>query len=230
MQYPWGTSLCSLHWELSLTWAEPCFLFPSVSDVVRNVLSLQSAFLSVCWQFPSKFNFRSNIMACSVFTVCFIHLPSHGQLVICGESVMLSFKQPRLNLTVGKYCGKREMWVFWWTCRKDWGAGNEAMELVLQSQWLMGRQSRSSRVSRVPLHSAETTPRAGPWHERGRKAKPEILSLQLLSVTAANWLWNMDEVILWLYTNPQVMTWTPWWDDPVTRYPVKQLTSQQMCF
>lgn len=34
------------------------------------------------WQFPSKLNFRTNIMACSVFTVCYVHLLSHGQLVI----------------------------------------------------------------------------------------------------------------------------------------------------
>lgn len=123
MQYPWGTTQCSLQWELSLTWAELCFHLPSVSAIVRNMLSLQSAFLPVCWQFPSKFNFRTNIMACSMFTVCFIHLPSHGQLVICGEDVRLSFKQPRLNGTAGKYCGKREMWIIGCTCRKDWGTG-----------------------------------------------------------------------------------------------------------
>lgn len=34
------------------------------------------------WQFPSKLNFRTDIMACSMFTVCFIHLLSHGQLVV----------------------------------------------------------------------------------------------------------------------------------------------------
>lgn len=97
--------------------------------------------------------------------------------------------------------------------------GTEGMELVLQR--LMGGRSGSSRESPVPLHRAEAAPGAG-------KAKPAILSLQLPPVTAANWLWNMDEVILWLHTDPPVMTWTPWWDDPVTRYPVKQLTSQQM--
>lgn len=37
------------------------------------------------WQFPSKLNFRTNIMTCSVFTVCFMHFLSHGQLVIMGR-------------------------------------------------------------------------------------------------------------------------------------------------
>lgn len=97
--------------------------------------------------------------------------PQSRPISYCGESVILSFKQPRLNRAVGKYRGKREMWVIRWTCRKNWGRGNEAMGSVLQSHWLMGRRCGSSRESRVHLHSAETAPGAGLWHDRGTKGK-----------------------------------------------------------
>lgn len=45
---------------------------------------------------------------------------------------------------------------------REWG-------LVLQRQWLMGRRCGSSRESRVPVCSAETTP--GRWHDCGSKGR-----------------------------------------------------------
>lgn len=230
MQYPWGTTQCSLQWELSLTRAEPCFQLPSVSDVVRNVLSLQSAFLPVCWQFPSKFNFRTNIMACSMFTVCFIHLPSHGQLVIVRECNFIfqttktkpgSWKIPWEKGDVGYPMNLQEE-----LRNGEWGHGISVTEPLADGEEVWQLQGEPSAFAQC-WDSTRGRALARPWHQR---QSLQILNLRLPSVTAANWLWNMDEVILWLYTNPLVMTWTPWWDDPVTRYPVKQLTSQQMCF